>query len=101
MVILRPFLDFSALFTYLKQQKKLIWPSKTEEIAFLKRNSDPSFADFLKWQILRVLAKMYFFHNIWCRLVCFCTLVNAKMTGQSENAIRFAISTIVWELESF
>ena len=99
MVILRPFLEFSALFTYYELQKKLILLLKTEEIAFLKRNSDPSFADFLKWQILRVLAKIYFFHNFWSRLVCFCTSVDAKMAEQSENAIRFAISTVVWELE--
>ena len=33
--------------------------------------------------------------------VCFCTSVDAKMAGRSENAIRFAISTIHWELESF
>ena len=61
MVILRPFLEFSALFTYYELQKKLIWPLKTEVIAFLKRNSDPSFTDFLKGQILRVLAIFFFF----------------------------------------
>ena len=80
----RPFLEFSAL-------KQLLWQPKREEIAFLKMTSDPSFANFLSCQILRVLTKIYFVHDVWSRLACFCSLVDAKMAGQSKKCNHFKV----------
>ena len=100
--MLRSFIFYFQPILHLARCKKqLIWQPKTEEIAFVKRTSDPRFADFLSCQILRVLTKIYLVLEIWSRLVCFCTSINAKSTGQSKNVITFIISTLIWELESF
>ena len=83
----------------MRYKKQLIWQVKTDEIAFMKRNSDLSFADFFELADFEG-AYNFFFHDFWSRLVCFCTSVDVKVTGQSKNAFKFAISTTVWELES-